>query len=179
MHTSEITRLNEKLVQLQADQDEIEISLQDAWNKVFENSVVIKAMVAKVENSTDYVFDKYGEIAQETRCYELDEFNGCQEYLENYLQENHSISIEWAYLRLLLNCGSDNLIIQDDSRHDNGVWCEGKCVIEESEYKDENTREVNETLRNKLIEAYMEKKGFFPGVFRCDQYGGVFLVNTK
>jgi hypothetical protein len=33
--------------------------------------------------------------------------------------------------------------------------------------------------RNRLIKAHMEKTGCFPGVFRADDHGNVFPVNTQ
>ena len=60
----------------------------------------------------------------------------------------------------------------------NGVWLNSKCIIEESSYTDDDG-EVNETKRNALIEAYMDKSGFFPGVFRTDSHGNVFAIKTN
>jgi hypothetical protein len=72
------------------------------------------------------------------------------------------------------------LIIQDDTRHDNGVWLSGKCIIDEVDYTDHTiTGKVDTRKRNELIESWMEKNGYFPGVFRCDCYGNVYHVNTQ
>jgi hypothetical protein len=67
-------------------------------------------------------------------------------------------------------------VVQDDAGRDNGVYLADKCIINESEYK--NDGEVDETKRNALIEAYMEKMGYFPGVFRRDRDGSVYSVKT-
>jgi hypothetical protein len=113
-----------------------------------------------------------------------------REYFEDYLSdigyrpdfENDCIS---NYL------GDDHYQIQDDSRHDNGVWQGHKIVIKESEYRasllneskypdePELSEDDDESRRNALIEAHMERSGCYPGVYRVTQYGDVFPVNTS
>lgn len=171
-----IKDLNKQLENVQSNASDIEMQLQAEWNEVFRDSTKIKEMVSKVGNSRKYTFDQYGEIAAYVNV-DLSDFEECKEYFEVYMRDEHCTSVQWEYGALLLNCGPDNIIIQDDTRHDNGVWLNSKCVIDESEYKEDG--EVDETKRNALIEAYMEKTGYFPGVFRCDSHGNVFLVNTK
>ncbi len=92
------------------------------------------------------------------------------------MREYHFVDTDWKNDTLSMSQG-ESIIIQDDTRRDNGVWLNGKRVIDESEYKVDG--EVDETNRNRLIEAYMTETGFFPGVFRCDSHGNIFLVNTQ
>ena len=49
---------------------------------------------------------------------------------------------------------------------DSGQW-----IVSKSDYETKDER-------NKLIEKYMESKGYFPGVFFIDYYGNVKHVNT-
>ena len=176
MQTETIKALNEKLNQVNGDAAEIEMQLQAAWNEVFEKSQVIQDAISKLESSHDFTFDRWGEIAAYIRFNDLSDFRECRDYFETYMRDSHFVSIDWDNDCLLYSQGSENITIQDDTRHDNGVWFDHKLIIEESEYKDDG--EVDETKRNALIEAYMERTGYFPGVFRVDSYGNVFLVNT-
>lgn len=173
-----IKALNKQLSKSNADISDIETKLQAAWNKVFQDSGVIKAMVSKVENSKDYTHTEYGDIASWAHV-DLEDFEDCKPYFESYMRDN-GIDVDWTNDAIVLSCGPDNLIIQNDTpyRRANGVWCEGNCVIKESEYTNDDN-EVDTSKRNKLIESYMEKTGCYPGVFRCDSHGNVFSVNTQ
>ena len=177
MQTKTIKALNKKLKQVNGDACEIEMQLQAAWNEVFEKSQVIQDAVSKLESSHDFTFDQFGEIASYIRFNDLSDFRECRDYFETYMQESHFVGIDWDNDCLLYSQGPENITIQDDTWHDNGVWFGHKLIIKESEYKADG--EVDETKRNALIEAYMERTGYFPGVFRVDSYGNVFLVNTK
>lgn len=177
MQTQTIKILNEKLNQVNSDVCEIESELQTAWNDVFKNMPVILDAVSKLEQSNDYTWDKYGEIASYIRFYDLSDFKECRQYFETFMQEYHFVTVDWDNDCLVYNQG-ECITIQDDTRHDNGIWLNSKCIIEESSYTDDDG-EVNETKRNALIEAYMDKSGFFPGVFRTDSHGNVFPVKTS
>lgn len=170
-----IKALNKQLLKSKNDTVVIETKLQVAWNNVFDKSKDIVNLTTQVFDSQDFRFNEYGEV--ESYAYvDLSDFEDCKRYFENYMQELHFIKVDFKNECLTYNQG-ESLVIQDDTRHDNGVWLNGKCIIDETEYK--NDGEVDETKRNQLIETYMEKEGYFPGVFRCDQYGNVFYVNTK
>ena len=171
-----IKALNKKLQTKAADAAAIEMELQTAWNKVFDDSDKIKAMVSKVENSDNYTSNKYGEVCSFVWI-DLSDFKDCKQYFETYMQDNHCVSIDWTIEALELSHGDDNLMIQRDTRHDNGVWQNHELVIDEAEYLDDDG-EVDEAKRNALIETHMEKTGFFPGVFTVDYHGNIFLVNT-
>jgi hypothetical protein len=173
---TKIKELNAMLSNVQANECDIETELQLAWNEVFDDMTVLKDAVTQLENSKDYSRDSYGEIVSWIR-FDFKDFDDCKEYLKEYMRENHYVDCDFENDSMTYSQG-DSLIIQDDTRRDNGVWANHKCVIDENEYKTEEN-EVDESKRNQLIEAYMEKNGYFPGVFRCDQYGNVFLVNTK
>lgn len=176
MKNQTIETLNKEFELANENAGVIEIELQNAWNEVFKELPVIKDMVTKLESSNDFIFDKYGEIASYI-SFDSSDFLECRGYFETYMQDYHYINVDWDGECLLYNQGPDSITIQDDTRYDNGVWFNHKVVINESEYKDDDG--VNETKRNALIEAYMERTGYFPGVFRVDSHGNVFLVNTN
>jgi hypothetical protein len=169
-----IQKLNNKLNKSNADVCKIESELQTAWNKVFDKSKAILDAMAKLQSSTDFTYDG-GEIASYIRFCDLSDFQECRQYFETYMRDTHFVTVEWENECLLYGQG-ESITIQDDTRHDNGVWLNSKCIINESEYKSDG--EVNETKRNALIEAYMDRNGYFPGVFRTDSHGNVFSINT-
>jgi len=151
------------------------VQLQKEFNKMLDNDISFQKALNNAENASDYQYAVYCNVESWFRYLELDDVpEEHREYFEEYVSDK-CISIDWNNSCFLMNQG-DCLIIQDDTRRDNGVWLNGKIVIDESEYKVEG--DVDEDLRNSLIEAYMEKSGFFPGVFRVTQHGDVFLVNT-
>jgi hypothetical protein len=171
----QIKDLNAQLANNLESIGDIETKLQAEWDRVFDDSGVIKAMMAKVEDSTDYRFDEYGEIVS-YHYVDLSDFKDSKKYLVQYLRDSYCADLDLVNECITYSQG-ESIVIQDETRRDNGVWLSSKLIIDESEYKDENG--VNETKRNELIEAYMEKTGCFPGVFRSDSHGNVFSVSTK
>ena len=171
----QIKDLNAQLASNLENLSDIETKLQAEWDRVFDDSGAIKAMMAKVENSTDYRFDEYGEIVS-YHYVDLSDFKDSKKYLVQYLRRSYCADLDLVNECITYSQG-ECIVIQDETRRDNGVWLNSKLIIDESKYKDENG--VNETKRNELIEAYMEKTGYFPGVFRSDSYGNVFSVSTK
>jgi hypothetical protein len=156
---------------------EIEHNLQLMYNELFDNSKVVKDMISKVQDSNDYYTDEYGEVCQWVHV-DLGDFKPSQSYFSDYMLREHFITVDFTNDTLSMSQG-ESIFIQNDTRHDNGVWFNRKCIIKESDYKDEETNEVDEAKRNELIEKYMEKTGCFPGVFRIDYHGNVFPVNMK
>lgn len=165
----------------------IQVELTRAWD----DCKAIQDAMAKLESfeGVEYMGMHDGIYAW-VRCYELSDVPERErEFFEEYLSgrgftgdfENDCIS---SYL------GDDNYQIQDDTQRDNGVWQGNKIVIEESEYC---ARLMNEDLddcdrldesdddlrRNALIEAHMQKSGYFPGTFRVDTHGNVEAVDTR
>ena len=148
--------------------------LKKEFDKVFDNDKALQKAINDSESASEYGNDSSG-IYSWFRFSGLSEFkDDAKEFLDEYLSDL-GIQVDWDN-ECLMHYQGESLVIQDDTRHDNGIWLECKLIIPESEYKIEG--EVNETLRNKLIEEYMEKTGFYPGVFRVDYYGNVFSVNT-
>jgi hypothetical protein len=175
MINSAIRKLNAKLKTNHAAAQAIHDKLQAQWCRVFDKSPVIVKAISDLENSVEYRFNEYGEI--ESYLYlDLSDFKECRDYLRSYFADL-AITLERDGDCLTLSQG-DCIIIQDQTRRDNGVWFNGKCVIDEIEYRLEGL-EVNVAKRNELIEAYIEKTGCYPGVFRCDRHGSMFPVKTN
>lgn len=159
--------------------DAIKAKLQKEYDKVFDDSKTLAKAIANAESASEYQLDEYGEVESWFRFAGLSDFQECREYFETWLMESHYMRVDWDNDCFLYSQG-ESLIIQDDSRNrsDNGVWLGHKQLIAESDYRDEDG-EVDEAKRNALIEAWMEKNGYFPGVFRVDSYGNVSPVNTQ
>lgn len=159
--------------------DAIKAKLQKEYDKVFDDSKALAKAIANAENASMYQIGEDGEVESWFRFSGLSDFHECREYFETWLLESHCMMVDWDNDCFLYSQG-ESLIIQDDARNrrDNGVWLSGKQIIEESEYRDDDG-EVDESKRNELIEAWMEKNGYFPGVFRVDNYGNVSHVNTQ
>ena len=174
---NQIKRLNERLIALNCDAETIQCELQVAWNGIFADLPILRDAVTKLENSTDYTFDQYGEIVSWIR-FDLSDFQDNKQYLIEYMREYNFVEVNFVDDCLTYSQGPDCITIQDDTRRDNGVWLNSKLIIEESDYKTEDG-EVDETKRNQLIEEYMNRVGEFPGVFRTDSYGNVSFVDTK
>lgn len=103
-----------------------------------------------------------------------------RDHFESYLSEKSCAYVDWENDVLKVYFGPDEIMIQDDTGRDNGVYQSGKCIIDESEYTDEETGEVDEAKRNALIESHMERTGFFPGVFRMTRHDDeVYPVDTR
>lgn len=174
-----IKELQDQVTGCNADRAKIEEKLQAEWDKVFNDSTSLRKAITNAESASEYQTGKYGEIESWYRYADLSDYSDCREYFESWLLNNHCMRVEWdSDCPIVSHGGEDNYHIQDDTRHDNGVWQSGKCVIKESEYK-EDDGEVNEAWRNELIEKRMEREGYFPNVFRIDSHGNVFSVNTQ
>lgn len=177
-----IERLSKELDNFNQDyssqRTKIKDKLQVAYNKLFENDKALEKALTDFESATEYDADEHG-IYRYFRYNGLDDIpEDAREYLQNYL-DDMCITIDFEN-SCFMSYEGDSFIIQDDSRskRDNGVWFNHNQVIEETEYTNEDN-EVDESKRNALIEAYMEKTGYYPGVFRIDYHGNVSFVNTK
>jgi hypothetical protein len=146
------------------------------WRKIFENDSQLMKDLKNAENASLYEANEDG-IYSWYRSTSLENYTECKEYLDQFVFD-YGLSVNWKDSCLMNYLGDDNIIIQDDTRRDNGVWQGSKLLFDEEIYKDEDG-EVNIEKRNALIEEHMEKTGCFPGVFRITQYGDVTLVKTN
>lgn len=176
---AKIESLNAKLAETMGNASAIEMELQAEWNKVFDASTAIREAISRLDMSTEYQTNEYGEICQWVD-FDLGEFEAVREYLREYLRDLYCVDLDAHNDILTMSLGSDCLIIQDDAHRarDSGVWQGHKLIIPQSDFETEDG-EIDETKRNELIESYMEASGYFPGVFRVDQHGNVFPVNTQ
>lgn len=98
-----------------------------------------------------------------------------RELFDQYLSDQYCINVNYKDDCLTTSDGPC-LIINDDGDildQDSGKW-----VIAVSEYTDDDGGK-NNLKRNKLIEEWMERKGYFPSVIREDQHGNMFYVSTQ
>jgi len=176
---SKIKNLLLELESTRTSRESIESKLQLEYDAVFNDSKTLAKAISNAENASEYGTDENGEIYSWYRFAGLSDYADCRTYFENWLSETHCMGVDWDNDCLTLNQG-ESFIIQDDSdrSRDNGIYLNSKCIINESEYRDESG-DVDEIKRNKLIEKHMTDSGFFPGVFRVTRYGDVFSVNTQ
>jgi hypothetical protein len=168
-----IETLKSKLRELAESTSAVKSELQVEYNKVFDDSKMLRDDIAAVQASNTYEFDRYGEIVAWHRLYELKEFHDCKEYLEAWLGQE-CIQVDWDQECLFYRLGGCIVINEDGD-----VYCtdSGNFIVDSAEYTIDG--EVDTAKRDALIEAYMERVGEFPGVFRTDRHGNVFPVNTQ
>jgi hypothetical protein len=156
--------------------DEITVLLQMEYNKQFSDWHELRVRMESLEKyeGIHYSTDEYGELIS------LIPFEGLrdvptrdQEYLATYLSE-HCLYVNWPGRYIYQHHGNDHIVIQDD-----GVWQYHRLLFTESAYLDPETGEVDEVLRNKLIERHMDKEGCYPGVFLVSRNGDITPVDTS
>ena len=152
--------------------------LQLEYNKVFDDSTLLRDAIAAAEKQDDgqrYQFNAFGEIEYWHRFYELSQFEDCKEYLESWLSDRTGFFyIDWQNDCLLIPQGGCFVINDDGDVYDSDSH---KVIVDASDYTVDGEADI--AKRNALIEAYMEKTGYYPGVFKADYYGNVFPVNTQ
>lgn len=92
-----------------------------------------------------------------------------RELLKEYLADNHHINCDFENDVASTNEGYCLVINEDGDvlNQDSGKW-----VISKRDY--ESKQELFQ-----LIEAYMERTGYYPSVIRSDRHGNVCYVNTQ
>lgn len=176
---SNINELTAKLKALQADMTEqvlgLKAELQTAYNAVFTDSTVVRAMVDRIESGEPdgYQWNEYGdELVQWYRMPSLSEFaeEPTREYFESYLTASACIrSIDFENDAVTCSEGGAFVINDDGDVYDTDS---GKFFVSRDEYE-------TDAERNALIEEHMERTGYFPGVFSSDRHGNVVPVDTK
>jgi hypothetical protein len=166
---------------LKVSKAEIDAKIQTALNAVYADWSLLQRMLEHLESGTGVVYqgNECGDIEAHLSMEELDEISERERpYFDEYLTHKSCGYVNWDDKTLYICLGSEEITIQDDTRHDNGVWQNHKCIIDESEYKSDDG-EIDEEKRNELIEAHMEKSGCFPGVFHVTQHGDIFPISTQ
>ena len=165
-----INDLTQKLQSNQMTNNVIRDELQTEYDRYFSSLKTLDRELTRAESSTEYQFDDSGEIESWYRVSMLSDFESCREYFEAYLGDK-GFRVDWKNSCLLYSQG-ESLTIRADHGRANGVWLSRKCIIDESDYKTDG--EIDETERNRLIHAWMEKNEYFPAVFRVSGHGDVF-----
>lgn len=168
-----IGNLNVKLAANESNRADIEAQLQTAWNEVFQANTQLTNVVTQLEKSTDYSWDKYGEIVSWIR-FDLSDYRDNLEYFKDYMREYHHVTVDSDSDCLAYSQGPCIVINEDGDVYDQDG---DKFFVSKIDYRDDDG-ESDYVKRNELIESYMEKSGYFPGVFRSDRHGNVFHVNT-
>lgn len=92
-----------------------------------------------------------------------------RELLADYLQQEHYITVDYKNDVAMYSIGPAILINEDGDVLDQDS---GKWIISVRDYKN------NKELYSK-IEAWMESKGYFPSVIKCDMYRNLSYVDTQ
>jgi len=167
-----IQELEQKLADVNAGHAEVVQSIKDQtyailaaqWN----DSMTVEQALANLENSNNYSLDECGWVCQWIRASFLSDIPcSHREYFELYL--DYGFTVDWTNDVIMNGIGPDEILVNQD---DGDVYQSGKCIIARSDYTDE-------IECNRLIEAYMERTGYYPGVFECDRYGNIRLINTQ
>jgi len=159
VHSSEVQTIEERALELMA--------------KKLDKNKKLKSAIKKLESSKDL-------------CSTEDEYFSCwirfnaSDYIDTdselekrtfdrYLAENYFANIDCNNDALMMSIGPCILINDEGDVLDQDS---GKWVIQNTDYE-------TESERNKLIEKYMEKHGYFPSVISCDRYDNAYYMNTK
>jgi len=135
---------------------------------------LLNEAIIKLENSNKYILE-YNDIQVWERFDSEDimpiEFKDQKELfndmLSDFLSEDY-ISYNDIEKVITTSHGPSIIINEDGDVFDQDS---GKCIIKSSDYEYEEDR-------NRLIEAYMNHHGYFPGVYEVDRHNNVTHVNT-
>lgn len=166
--TKKIQALEAKFDELKAELAKGREALQAEWNDIFNDLTSVKAIVQAGENADNYMWDEFGEVDRWAHV-DLSPFVEVEEYFEKYLNEFHSLRVDWKNECVLTSEG-DCWILSDDGDLTNSR----KVLISRDEWKNEDG-EPDDTKLFELIEERMEKEGFYPTVLRSDYYGNLWL----
>jgi hypothetical protein len=171
--------LQTKLAKLAAETAEVAAAIAEHKAKSFDTHPMLHAAIAALESSTQWQWNKYGEIERYAHIACLADFEDCKDALEEYLQDSSCVYVDWENNVLTASEGDVILITNnpDDRKGHRGVWQERELIIPESKYTLDG--EVNVRVRNRLIENHMTASGYFPGVFTSDYYSNVTAVDTS
>lgn len=174
-----LEKIKNRIESLQRDATKNQRELREEAMKLFERemkakSAIILSLISAVENSrelTQVEYDDYFHqwIRVDFSCL-IDTDDDFQKgLLSDFLQNHYCLDVNYLADFLTYSIGPA-IIINDDGDvldQDSGKW-----IISRKEYE-------NQDELNSLIEAWMEKTGYFPAVVSCDRYGNAFYVNTQ
>lgn len=172
-----ISKLNEVKAEAQAKRSELESKVQAELDKVWNADKALQSDLTRLESSGEYGSDDGG-IYQWIRSsveFPAEEFRS---YFEAYLSD-HCVHVDFEHEAFKAYVGGAIVINEEGDVYsaDDGINADS-WIVERHQYTDEEG-EADESKRNALIEAWMDKRGYFPGVFSMDRYGNVFPVDTR
>jgi hypothetical protein len=175
-----IQKLQYKLNNSKQDTSKIVEQLQLEYNKKFKRNESLNKAIDELNKSNKYSTDEQGEIVQWIG-FDFGDFKDCMDYLTEYLSEYHFIITDFKNDNLYMRLGPNIIINEDYDVYDQDS---GKVIVKKLEYYDSDSDynpedPESELKRNELIEAWMQKTGYFPEVFKVDRYNNVFHVNTQ
>lgn len=149
----------------------LEAQLRKEWAKVFDKDMDIQADLKAIETSTEYGSNECGVYSWTRMKTEISRYIELEaiDFLKEYFSEHgYELDVE---NEALLNAQGDYIGINEEG----DVWYEDagtEWIVKRREYETADER-------NELIEAWMQRNGVFPGVFKFDRYGNPTLVNTQ
>lgn len=173
MSTEKIRDLENRIETMQAmalvTVSKLKAELQKEYNIIFNDCLDLQNAIKKLDASTRLDVDEYGEI-QRVVEFNVEPFLECGEYLDNYLTE-YNITRDDGISSLLKTYDGPCIIITfDGDAYDQDSR---KTIVKAEQY------ETEEELHS-LIEAWMQVKGYFPGVVKVDYHGyPIGYVQTK
>ena len=174
---TKIETLQRALTETKAEQrkliDSLEYQLRDEYRRVFGFDRELQEAIGKLNcyERVEYGCEENGYYAW-IRCY-VSEFDtktdlSLVDALNDYLSD-HGMEFDAENDALKMNIGGRLVVVDSGDVLDSET---GRTIIARSAYADE-------AERNALIEAWMEKNGYFPGVFSQDIHGNVFAIDTR
>ena len=154
--------------------DQIKTSIVTELGKQFEKDKTILAGRIALENSNNYGEDENGWIYAWARFELPEKFKPYTEYFERWIQEQYCYTYDSKNDSLMNSLGPDEIVINEDG----DIFMGHKVIIDSKECRDDDGN-YDRKKRNRLIEEYMERTGYFPGVFKQDHYGNITAINTK
>lgn len=173
-----IEKLWTQLADTQHEEMDIKFQLQDEYNKFFESNKTLKNAIEGAVASKEFQFNSFGEVVS-VYSFDFTNYQGCQEFITEYLKEYHFIDIDFDNDLMYYEQGPSIIINEDGDVYDQDS---DKFVIYTAQYSSDSSEGLtvlDVTKRNKLIKEHMEKREFFPGIFRANGYGQLFEVSIK
>lgn len=155
----------------------LETELSNAYTESFKVDTALTKALQSLESSNEYGNDETG-IYSWVR-FDLSGYAECMDELEDYLCDH--CAYPDVKNDVLLSYQGGSIVINDGYGRDKGDVYDtdaAERIVKKSDYQNEDTGELDIAKRNELIEAYMERTGCYPGVFRCDDHGNVYPINT-
>lgn len=171
---SSIASLKRQIEQLESQVVSLEEDIQGKWNQVFNGTEDVQAAIKDLDVAGRYDTDLFGEFVG-CAAFDLKSYKGHVEALKTYLMDMHNVNLNIVLERLEVNIGP---VIEIDYKGRIFDHEAGKAIADAADYTDE-TGAPDLHQRNRLIEAYMESKGYFPAVIQTDRYGNCDSINTK